>query len=78
MNMTFDDRKYIGMLKTGQAICRLMGRYIYPFLIDVPFTRKPENISDKEIQEHMKDFYKDYSLNNLQLTEIEPLRVPYT
>ena len=76
MNMTFDDRKYIGMLRTGQAICRLMGRYIYPFLIDVPFTRKPLNIPDKEIQEHMKDFYKDYSLNNLQLTEIEPLRLP--
>jgi len=76
MNMTFDERKFIGMLKTGQAICRLMGRYNYPFLIDVPFTRKPLNIPDKEIQEHMKDFYKDYSQSNLSLTEIEPLRIP--
>ena len=40
MNMTFEERKTIGMLKTGQAICRLMGRYPYPFLIDVPFTQK--------------------------------------
>ena len=76
MNIPFDERKFIGMLKTGQAICRLMGRYQYPFLIDVPFIRKPENISDKEIQEHMKDFYKDYSPNNLSMTEVEPLRIP--
>ena len=76
MNMTYEERKTIGMLKTGQAICRLMGRYPYPFLIDVPFTRKPQYVSDPTIQGYMKDFYKDYSPKNPSLTETRPLRSP--
>jgi hypothetical protein len=76
MSMTNDGSRFIGMLKTGQAICRLMGRYQYPFLIEVPFTRKETNIPDNEIQEHMRDFYKDYTLSSPHLAEREPLRFP--
>ncbi len=76
MNMAYDERKFIGMLKTGQTICRLMGRYIYPFMIDVPFTRKPQYVGDSEIQQHMKDFYKDYSPKTLPLIETRPLQIP--
>jgi len=78
MNMQYDEQKFIGMLKTGQAICRLMGRYNYPFLIDVPFKRKSINIPDKELCEHMRVFYKDYSLNRPGLPEKEPLHIPTT
>jgi hypothetical protein len=60
MYMDTQERKYIGLLKTGQAICRLMGRYDHPFMLSIPFTKSILNIPDSEIKEHMKDFYKDY------------------
>ena len=41
MFMAFDEVKFIGMLKTGQAICRLSARHTQPFLLDGPvFGRK--------------------------------------
>ena len=76
MFMNYDQTKYIGLLETGQAICRLMGRYNHPFLIDIPFTRSEPNIPDKEIKEHMREFYKDYRQEEPQATKIETLQVP--
>jgi hypothetical protein len=76
MFMDFGQSKFIGLLETGQAICRLMGRYNHPFLIDIPFSKSEQNISDEVICEHMADFYKDYSPEKPQLEEIEPLQVP--
>ncbi|MBC8391229.1 MAG: ATP-binding protein, partial [Deltaproteobacteria bacterium] len=76
MNMERDEAKFIGMLKTGQAICRLMGRYHHPFLINVPFTKSRLNIPDNRIRERMRDFYKDYMLDNLQIDKPKPLRTP--
>jgi len=75
MNMDYEERKFIGMLKTGQAICRLMGRYIHPILIEVPFIKSSVNISNNEIYEHMRDFYKDYTFDSLQIDEKRPLRI---
>jgi hypothetical protein len=76
MFMDYGQTKYIGLLETGQAICRLMGRYNHPFLIDIPFSKSEQNICDEVIYEHMADFYKDYSQEKSQLDEIEPLQVP--
>ncbi len=76
MFMDFGQSKYIGLLETGQAICRLMGRYNHPFLIDIPFSKSEQNISDQVIREHMADFYKDYTPEKPALDEIEPLQVP--
>ncbi|MEE4266180.1 MAG: DUF87 domain-containing protein [Desulfobacteraceae bacterium] len=76
MFMDYGQTKYIGLLETGQAICRLMGRYNHPFLIDIPFSKSAQNIPDEVICEHMADFYKDYSPEKPQLIEIEPLQVP--
>ena len=76
MFMDYGQSKYIGLLETGQAICRLMGRYNHPFLIDIPFSKSEQNICDEVICEHMADFYKDYSPEKPQLDEIEPLQVP--
>ena len=61
MYMDREERKYIGMLKIGQAICRLMGRYHHPFQLSIPFKKGAQFVPDSDIKEHMKDFYKDYS-----------------
>ena len=76
MFMDFGQSKYIGLLETGQAICRLMGRYNHPFLIDIPFSKSEQNISDQVIRDHMADFYKDYTPEKPALDELEPLQVP--
>jgi hypothetical protein len=76
MFMDYGQSKYIGLLETGQAICRLMGRYNHPFLIDIPFSKSEQNIPDEVIREHMADFYKDYTPEKPQLEKIEPLQVP--
>jgi len=76
MFMDFGQSKFIGLLETGQAICRLMGRYNHPFLIDIPFSKSEQNIPDQVICEHMADFYKDYSPEKPHLDEIESLQVP--
>jgi hypothetical protein len=76
MFMDYGQTKYIGLLETGQAICRLMGRYNHPFLIDIPFSKSEQNIPDEVIREHMADFYKDYTPEKPQLEKIEPLQVP--
>ncbi|MFC1488947.1 ATP-binding protein [Thermodesulfobacteriota bacterium] len=56
MFMDFQEQHFFGMLKTGQAICRLMGRYSKPFLIDIPFVKTGSNVSDEEIKQHMAVF----------------------
>jgi hypothetical protein len=76
MFMDYGQSKFIGMLETGQAICRLMGRFNHPFLIDIPFCKSEQNICDQEIRVHMRDFYKDYTPEKPQLDEIQPLQVP--
>lgn len=75
MNMDYDERKFIGMLKIGQAICRLMGRYSHSFLIKVPFIKSKLNIPDNIICEHMQNFYKDYMLDKVWIDEKRPLRI---
>jgi hypothetical protein len=76
MYMDREERKYIGMLKIGHAICRLMGRYNRPFQLGIPFIKVSQNISDSAVREHMKDFYKDYSPKNAPLAPSPPLRTP--
>ena len=63
MNMENDEKKFVGMLTTGQAICRLMARYIYPFLIQVPYVETEDHFSDNDLRTHMSGFYKDYNPN---------------
>jgi hypothetical protein len=76
MYMDREQRSYLGMLNTGQAICRLMGRFNHPFLLDIPFTKQSQNVPDGDIREHMKDFFKDYRSNRAQPAEREPLPIP--
>jgi DNA-binding PadR family transcriptional regulator len=76
MFMEMEQRNYIGMLKIGQAICRLMGRYNHPFQLSIPFRKAAQNIPDSVIKEHMKDFYKDYNPQKASLPETKPLHTP--
>lgn len=58
MNMPRQESHFLGMLKTGQAICRLMHRYAYPFLIEVPWHEQPQLVADREVRERMRDSYQ--------------------
>ena len=77
MYMDREERKYIGMLKIGQAICRLMGRYNHPFQLSIPFIRGGQFVPDSDIKEHMKEFYKDYSPKNASFASIPTSSHPY-
>ena len=76
MYMDREERKYIGMLKIGQAICRLMGRYPHAFQLNIPFLKAGQNIPDSDLREHMKDFYKSYRPNKPPVAPSPPLRTP--
>jgi hypothetical protein len=76
MYMETEESRYIGLLKTGQAICRLMGRYPHPFLIDIPFVKPGQNITDERVREHMQDFYNLYSPERPGKAQTAPLRIP--
>jgi len=76
MYMDREERNFIGMLKIGQAICRLMGRYPYAFQLSIPFIRGGQFVPDSDIKEHMKEFYKDYSPKNPPLPQSQRLHTP--
>ena len=76
MYMDRDQMKYIGLLETGQAICRLMGRYPHPFLVTIPFHDSSLKVSDNELKRHMKDFYQDYSPEDPVFAETSRVHVP--
>jgi hypothetical protein len=53
-----------------------MGRYPHPFLIDIPFVKPGQNITDKRVREHMQEFYKLYSPERPGKAQAVPLRIP--
>jgi len=55
MNLDHERSRYLGMLKTGQAIIHVKQRYQDPFLIRPPFIEQEENIWDEELRAAMKD-----------------------
>ena len=62
-----DQRKYIGLLRKGQAIVRTHERSPYPFMVTVPFAGNPPHITDGEIRTVMKP------LSNLSATVVTPI-----
>jgi len=59
MNLQPDQREYIGMLKTGQAIANVRQSMNEAFVFRVPFVQSDENISDEELKRAMRPFSKD-------------------
>ncbi len=60
MFMDPEERNFLGLLKVGQAICRLAGRCSEPFLVDVPFIPARGEMSDTDVLRHMERF-SEYS-----------------
>ena len=56
MNLDTYKSKYLGMLKTGQAMINVKQRHYDTFLIRAPFIKQEENIRDEELREKMKKF----------------------
>ena len=56
MNLDAYKAKYLGMLKTGQAIVNVKQRYHDPFQIRTPFTGQPASVWDEELKAAMKKF----------------------
>ncbi len=76
MYMDREQMRFIGLLKTGQAVCRLMGRYPHPFLIDIPFFDSGLKMSDEALKSQMKDFYQDYRPEISPIAETASVRIP--
>lgn len=56
MSLTPEERLFIGLLQTGQAICKVMGTTERPFLLDVPFIPSSSTMDDKKLKQHMSRF----------------------
>ena len=63
MYLSREERDFIGLLKTGQAVCRIAGRTPRPFLLQVPFKQSRPDLSDSELKKRMRQYY-DYSSPN--------------
>lgn len=55
MNLSFDKARYLGMLRTGQAIMNVKQRSPDAFVISPPFVKQSGIIRDEELREAMKD-----------------------
>ena len=75
MNLDSYKAKFLGMLKTGQAIINVKQRYHDSFLIKAPFVEQPENIWDEELKAAMKKFADQIETNPPGL---ENLGIPQT
>ena len=56
MFMKPHEREFLGLLKTGQAICRIAARHTEPFLLDIPFIKTTGDASDEDVARHMSRF----------------------
>ena len=72
VNLDPHQSKYLGMLKTGQAIINVKQRLYDAFLIRPPFIKQDENMWDEELQKEMKKFAGKIRLKE---PELEILRI---
>jgi len=59
MNLERDKARFLGMLKTGQAIVNVKQRHHDSFLINTPFIKEEENIWDEELKKAMREVSRD-------------------
>ena len=76
MYLDKEERDSIGLLKTGQAVCRIAGRTPRPFLLEVPFTKSRPDLTDKELRKRMRLYYDFSSPNQASFHEMESLQTP--
>jgi len=75
MNLDFEKTKFLGMLKTGQAIVNVKQRHHDSFLIKTPFIPGDENVWDDELRKAM---YKFSDHSSVDLPSIELPQIPQT
>lgn len=75
MNLDAFQQKYLGMIKTGQAIVNVKQRYHGAFQIKTPFIKSPEYISDDELKAAMLKFAE---ISQPDSSPIENLSIPQT
>lgn len=63
MNLDKDKARFLGMLKTGQAIVNVKQRHHDSFLINTPFIKEDENVWDEELRKAMQAVSKDSHVN---------------
>jgi len=75
MNIEKEKVRFLGMLKTGQAIVNVKQRHNDSFLIRPPFVKQDENVWDEELRAAMKKFAEK---TKTEEPEIENLPISQT
>lgn len=76
MYMTREEAQFIGLLRKGEAIVRSKERYPRPFLVSVPFSGNPENVTDDELKSYMKPYLQASSTSEPVIAQSQTLRNP--
>jgi hypothetical protein len=76
MQLERNDQSSLGLLRVGQAVCKVMGRYGHPFLIKVPFKKAGQFIGDEAIADHMHGFYPEQSPESPLIEQRATLLLP--
>ena len=64
--LEYDQRNYLGRLETGQAIVKLQGRWLKPFLIKAPLIPiKKGSVTDEHIKKQNRGYLAEKSLYSL-------------
>jgi len=74
MNLDRDKTRFLGMLKTGQAMVNVKQRHHSSFLISTPFIKEDENVWDDELKKAMQRFSED---SHTEGPDFENLRVSH-
>jgi len=59
MNLQFDERDFLGMLETGQAIINIKQNFTHSFGLRIPYVKSKANMTDLELQEAMRTVSRD-------------------
>ncbi|MFC1829020.1 ATP-binding protein [Thermodesulfobacteriota bacterium] len=69
INLNHDKARFLGMLKTGEAIINIKQRHHDSFLIKPPFVPESGNVWDEELREAMKKFASENEQKGPQIPE---------
>ena len=54
MGLNADQEEYLGRIPSRRAIVRTVGKYPFPYLVDIPETRIDSGVSESEVAEYME------------------------
>jgi len=71
MNLGRDRSRFLGMLRTGQAIINVKQRHHDSFLIQTPFIKQDENVWDEELKSAMSKSKKVSAVDSSNLEDLK-------